>query len=64
MFFITSKKAFSVLEIFKYFHFPLFFFLPAIALKVDSRLILKVYDVINCLTKNLKAHSKVWDNFC
>ena len=65
MFFITSKKALFFLEIckFLYFHFPPFFFLPAIALKFDPRLILKVYDVISCPTKNLKAHSKIWDNF-
>ena len=48
-------KALFILEIFKflYFRLPLFFALPAIALEGDSRKILKVYDVIICLNKNL-----------
>ena len=43
MFFISSKKAFFFLEIFKflYLHLPLFFSLSAIALEVDPRKILK-----------------------
>ena len=44
---------------FLYFRLPLFFSVSAIALEVDPRKILKVYDIINCLNKNLKAHF-VW----
>ena len=58
--FVSSKKALFVLEIFKflYIHPSLFFALSAIALEIDSRKML-VYDVVNCLNKNLNTHY-VW----
>ena len=54
------EKALFVLERFKflYLHLPLFFFLSAIAWELDPRNI-KVFDVINCLNKNLIIHF-VW----
>ena len=58
--FVSSKKALFVLEIFKFLYIcpSLFFALSAIALEIDSRKML-VYDVINCLNKNLNTHY-VW----
>ena len=58
--FVSSKKALFVLEIFKFFYIrpSLFFALSAIALEIDSRKML-VYDVVNCLNKNLNTHY-VW----
>ena len=52
--FLFHLNAFFILEMLKflYFHLPLFFSLSAIALEV-------VYDVINCLNKNLITHF-VW----
>ena len=60
MFFVSSKKALFVLEIFKFLYIrpSLFFALSAIALEIDSRKML-VYDIINCLNKNLNTHY-VW----
>ena len=60
MFFIWSKSSFRSwdIQILVYLSSPLFS-LSAIALEVDSRKILKVYDVINCLNKNLITHY-VW----
>ena len=57
MFFISSKKAFFVLEIFRYLYFYL---LPVShCFRAWSRINLKVYDVINCLNENLITHF-VW----
>ena len=58
--FVSSKKALFVLEIFKFLYIcpSLFFALSAIALEIDSRKML-VYDVVNCLNKNLNTHY-VW----
>ena len=60
MFFISSKKLFLFS---RYLSFCIFIFcsfsLSAIALEVDSGKVLKVYDVINCLNKNLITHF-VW----
>ena len=55
--FYFIKKIPFVLEKFKflYFHLPLFFFLSDIALDW-SKINLKVYNVINCLNKNLITH--------
>ena len=52
--FLFHLNSFFILEMLKflYFHLPLFFSLSAIALEV-------VYDVINCLNKNLITHF-VW----
>ena len=49
------KNVFYFIKKALYFHLPLFFSLSAIALEVDPRKTLKVYGVINCLSKNLIA---------
>ena len=56
MLFISSKKPFLFeIFLFLYFHLPVFFSLPTIALEVDPTKIL-VYGIINCLNKNLITH--------
>ena len=59
--FLFNLKSSFRFEIFKflYFRLSLFFSLSAIALELDPRWILKVYDAINCLHKNLITHF-VW----
>ena len=56
--FYFIKKALFILKIFKflYFHLPLFFSLSATASVVGPRKILKVYDSIDCISKNLFTH--------
>ena len=55
----TMKNVFYFSFKFLYFCLPLFFSLSAIASGVDPRKILKIYDAINCLNKNLIIHF-VW----
>ena len=54
-------KALFVLEIFKflYFHLLLFFSLSIHCFRASSKINLKVYEIINCLNKNLIIHV-VW----
>ena len=54
-------KALFVLEIFKflYFHLLLFFSLSIHCFRASSKINLKVYEIINCLNKNLIIHL-VW----
>ena len=55
MLFISSKKLFFVLKIFKFLYFGLPLFLPVShCFRGWSKINLEVYDVIKCLNKNLK----------
>ena len=61
IFFISSKNLFfrcRDIQVFVFSSSPLFF-LSAMALVADLRKILKVYDAINCISKNLLTHF-VW----
>ena len=60
MFFYFIKKALFVLEIFKFLYFLLPLFFPVnYCLRGWSKKNLKIYDVINCLKKNLITYF-VW----
>ena len=60
MFFYFIKKALFVLEIFKFLYFLLPLFFPVNhCLRGWSKKSLKIYDVINCLKKNLITYF-VW----
>ena len=57
--FYLTKKALFVLEIFifLYFSLPLFFFPVGHRFRVWSKTIVKVYYVIDCLSKNLRYYA-------
>ena len=61
MLFILSKKLFSFPRYSSFFYvcLPFFFPLSIITLENNRRWIIKVYDVINCLNKNLVTYF-VW----